>query len=130
MQAIATEPRCPSCGSPRQARIVYGLVEMTPEVRDRIEQGAITLGGCCISSENPEWRCLDCHHEWGISQQSRRILECVEVSGSRGADETGPPWHRVLGWLLAVPLSIVVVVLLLVISRVIPAIRTADTRVR
>jgi hypothetical protein len=94
---------------------------MTPEVRDRIEQGSITLGGCCISGEDPEWRCLDCRHEWGASQQSRRLLECIEVNGSRGADGTERLWHRVLGWLLDAPFFIVFKVVLLVVFRVIPA---------
>ena len=53
--------KCPVCGSKRVVRILYGLP--APEVFDDVEKGKIALGGCCITDNDPYWKCLDCDTE-------------------------------------------------------------------
>lgn len=51
---------CPSCGSPRIAPIVYGKLKETPELHEKVRAGKIVRGGCCITYDNPRWRCVKC----------------------------------------------------------------------
>jgi len=60
-------PACPSCGSKRVARILYGLPDDTPELLSEIKVGKATLGGCCIDDNDPKWKCHDCLLKWGTS---------------------------------------------------------------
>lgn len=55
--------KCPSCGSSKVLPIVYGLPSL--DLMRDVERGRVALGGCCISDNDPEWRCADCGHEWG-----------------------------------------------------------------
>ena len=50
--------KCPKCGSPKVAPILYGLP--APEAFEDAEAGKIALGGCVITGDDPAWRCLDC----------------------------------------------------------------------
>ena len=52
--------KCPQCGSSRIANILYGMPEFSPEFEKRIEDGKIALGGCCISNDDPVWKCVEC----------------------------------------------------------------------
>lgn len=61
--------RCPDCGSTRQAYIHYGYCPpslRTARFQARIDAGLVVLGGCCVHSDDPAWRCRDCGREWGI----------------------------------------------------------------
>jgi hypothetical protein len=51
---------CPSCGSPRIARILYGLPAFDKELENALSQGTVTLGGCVVTGDDPEWECLQC----------------------------------------------------------------------
>ena len=55
---------CPTCKSPRLARIVYGFVDVS-ELGDDLESGRIVLGGCAVSKSSPRWRCNTCGREGG-----------------------------------------------------------------
>ena len=52
--------KCPQCGSTKIADILYGLPDYSPEFEKRIEGGKIALGGCCISNDDPIWKCTEC----------------------------------------------------------------------
>ncbi|MGH2995267.1 MAG: hypothetical protein ACRDON_03105 [Gaiellaceae bacterium] len=41
--------------------IVYGLIE---DLRP-FAGLAVDFGGCCVSPDDPAWRCDDCGHTWG-----------------------------------------------------------------
>ena len=56
---------CPECGSKKVAGILYGLPMFDDELERRLSAGEITLGGCCITGDDPLWRCTECHHGWG-----------------------------------------------------------------
>ena len=122
---LVTEPACPDCGSSRQALIFYGMPEFTDDLRARLEAGSVVLGGCCISGEDPEWRCLDCRLEWGLSRQSRHLYELAGSSGS-GAPE--PLWLRLLSWFFMAMLFVPVKVVCVIAFKVVPAIHRATDR--
>lgn len=51
---------CPTCGSPRVARVAYGYP--SPALNEASERGEVLLGGCLVSgdSSDPPWACVDC----------------------------------------------------------------------
>ena len=51
---------CPSCGARPMATIRYGLQQLTPELAEELESGRVTLGGCCVSDDDPRWECSEC----------------------------------------------------------------------
>jgi DNA-directed RNA polymerase subunit RPC12/RpoP len=51
---------CPACGSQRIAKIKYGKLKETPELHEMERTGQVIRGGCCITFDNPRFRCLDC----------------------------------------------------------------------
>jgi hypothetical protein len=50
--------KCPNCGSLKIARIVYGLVDLTPELEKDLKEGKVALGGCVIGEA--KWECVGC----------------------------------------------------------------------
>jgi hypothetical protein len=113
------ERTCPACGSSRQALLLYGMLELTDELRARLEAGKVALGGCCVSPDHPGWRCLDCRREWGVSEQARYLYE---LAGSGGSSPLPSLGVRLLIGIFFVPLAILAMVLRLVIFVIIPAI--------
>ena len=49
---------CPSCTKAKLVPIVYGLPG--PETRQDFEMGLISLGGCCVTDNDPELECFRC----------------------------------------------------------------------
>ena len=62
MNAKRKPPNCPECGSENAARIAFGYP--SEEMIEQSERGDIVLGGCCVTEDDPEWRCKDCENEW------------------------------------------------------------------
>jgi len=52
--------KCPACKSSRIANILYGMLAFSPKLEKELDAGRIMTGGCCISDDDPEWRCYDC----------------------------------------------------------------------
>jgi len=52
--------KCPVCRSSKIARIRYGMPVFSPKLEKQINAGKIILGGCCITNDDPEWKCLAC----------------------------------------------------------------------
>jgi hypothetical protein len=70
MIRVKRKPRkCPQCGSAKIADILYGLPIFSPELEKELKDGKIELGGCCISDDDPIWRCVDC--ETDIYKETR-----------------------------------------------------------
>jgi primosomal protein N' len=58
---LAKKPdKCPNCGSDKIADILYGLPAFSPSLEKMIEDQEIVLGGCCVSDEDPTWKCTAC----------------------------------------------------------------------
>jgi hypothetical protein len=51
---------CPVCGSKRIAAYLYGLPMLSDELDKEISEGKIVLGSCCITDDDPYFRCLEC----------------------------------------------------------------------
>ena len=49
---------CPACKSRRIATIIWGMP--SSEVIPDLESGKVVCGGCCVSTVDPSWECLDC----------------------------------------------------------------------
>ena len=50
---------CPNCGSPRVARIQYGLIAPDEELKRKIHAGEVILGGC-VCEVGLDWKCMQC----------------------------------------------------------------------
>jgi tetratricopeptide (TPR) repeat protein len=68
-RACPEERECPACGSAAVARILYGYPRFTDELNQRLAEGTVALGGCCIDKDSPDWHCNHCGYEWGDSRQ-------------------------------------------------------------
>lgn len=56
--------QCPACGSKSIARIQYGLPVYSEELQKQLDSGAVVLGGCCVTGEDPRWHCNACENRW------------------------------------------------------------------
>lgn len=57
---IRKPKNCPKCGKAPLASIVYGMPIMNAELERKLKEGKATLGGCCVSDEDPTWECTHC----------------------------------------------------------------------
>ena len=53
--------RCPACESEKIARILYGMPAFSEELHNKLNNKEIVLGGCCITGDDPTWKCVDCN---------------------------------------------------------------------
>ncbi len=60
---VSKPKKCPECGSTRVANILFGMPAFSKEIEEKIHEGKIVLGGCCISDDDPKWKCIDCSTE-------------------------------------------------------------------
>ena len=51
---------CPNCNSPRIATIQYGYPRFSKELEQDLAEGKIVLGGCCITDDDPDYKCVEC----------------------------------------------------------------------
>jgi hypothetical protein len=57
---VKRKPRkCPACGAENLVRIVYGMP--SADLFEKAEAGLIALGGCCVTADDPSWRCMSCN---------------------------------------------------------------------
>ena len=56
--------KCPMCQQKAGARIIWGMPSMTVEVEAGINKGTLVLGGCIVSPDDADFRCVECGHEW------------------------------------------------------------------
>lgn len=52
--------KCPKCKQTPLASILYGMPAFNEELKRKMDEGTITLGGCCISNDDPAWECTHC----------------------------------------------------------------------
>ncbi len=52
--------RCPQCGHYPVASILYGMPAYDDELKRKIEEGRIAIGGCIESPDFPTWVCSKC----------------------------------------------------------------------
>jgi len=56
---------CTVCDSSNIAKILYGKPNWNDEMKEKIDSGELTLGGCFMSKDNPVYACNDCHARFG-----------------------------------------------------------------
>ena len=56
---------CPSCDAQNTSLILYGLPSFDDQLKQDLDKGLISLGGCDLMETNPKLRCNQCGHEWG-----------------------------------------------------------------
>lgn len=52
--------KCPRCGHRPVAEILYGEPAFDVWLEQKINEGRITLGGCCVTPDDPAWKCARC----------------------------------------------------------------------
>jgi len=58
---LARKPvQCPECTGRPVATIMYGLPDFTDELEQKLQSGKTVLGGCCITNDDPQWKCTCC----------------------------------------------------------------------
>ena len=62
----AESPQCPTCGSSSVASILYGMPDFSDELQRELDAKRVTLGGCCITGDDPQWHCNECHEEFSL----------------------------------------------------------------
>ena len=53
---------CPKCSKNDIRQIVAG--RPSKEGFEMIERGEAVIGTCFASLDRPDWRCMQCNHEW------------------------------------------------------------------
>ena len=51
---------CPRCGHKPVAEILYGEPAFDEWLEQKINEGLIILGGCCVTPDDPAWECARC----------------------------------------------------------------------
>ncbi len=70
---------CPSCGFTPVGEIIYSNPEQIEDLRLKIEEGKIVLGGiCAVEAFRPQWACKRCgceiYKDDELSDEMRDIL--------------------------------------------------------
>lgn len=64
---------CPACGHQPVASLLFGLPDMSDDLKRDVEQERIVLGGCCVTGDEPAWQCGQCGWQgWRESPRRRR----------------------------------------------------------
>ncbi len=60
IERVQKPRKCPECGQVPLASVLYGMPAFDEELERKMKEGKITLGGCCISLDDPAWECTHC----------------------------------------------------------------------
>jgi rubrerythrin len=60
IERVRKPKKCPACGANSVASIMYGMPAFSDDLERKINEGSITLGGCCITEDDPTWECTYC----------------------------------------------------------------------
>jgi hypothetical protein len=66
---------CPACQLKAGVKILFGFPSY--KMFERSERGEIALGGCVLSEESPDYRCLSCGHEWQIVRRQTEVDDAL-----------------------------------------------------
>ncbi len=54
------------------ASILYGMPTFSEKLQRELDEGRTTLGGCCVSEDDPAWECSQCGVKIFRSQEKKR----------------------------------------------------------
>ena len=60
IERVSKPVRCPTCGHSPVASILWGLPVFSEKLEKDLDAGRMTLGGCIVSGDDPEWKCQKC----------------------------------------------------------------------
>jgi hypothetical protein len=60
-KSVKKPDKCPECGSSKIAEILFGLPAFSPSLEKKVKTREIVLGGCCITNDDPSWKCVTCN---------------------------------------------------------------------
>jgi len=79
---------CPQCHSKQVAEVVYGVPHYSEKFQAELNSGRICLGGSWAWDKSPQWRCLSCRHEWGLTGYA---LALHAIEQAETPDPSGDP---------------------------------------
>ena len=56
---------CPICGSSNVGEYLFGYPAYSYELEEKVNNGEIILGGCCIAEDSPKYHCNECEEDFG-----------------------------------------------------------------
>jgi (p)ppGpp synthase/HD superfamily hydrolase len=62
LEQLMRRPDCPRCGAGDVVPIVTGLPGGS--LFDQAARGEVELRACCVTGDDPDWRCRRCMHAW------------------------------------------------------------------
>ena len=62
---MSRKQTCPNCNSKFIAKIFWGYPGDFESMEEQVERKEIDMGGCLVSSHDPEWECNECGNQWG-----------------------------------------------------------------
>ena len=74
---------CPQCHCKQVAEILYGVPHHSEALQAELDSGRICLGGSWAWDESPQWRCLSCKHEWGLTGYALALHEIEHREGQQ-----------------------------------------------
>lgn len=77
----ARPAECPQCHSKEVAEILYGVPHYSEALQAELDSGRICIGGSWSWDESPQWRCLSCKHEWGLTGYALALREIESREG-------------------------------------------------
>lgn len=60
IERVRKPKKCPACGYSPLASILYGMPNFSADLEQMINEGNITFGGCCVTGDDPTWKCKRC----------------------------------------------------------------------
>jgi len=63
------------------AEILNGMPHYSEALQAKLDSGQICLGGSWAWDESPQWRCLSCKHEWGLTGYALALREIERREG-------------------------------------------------
>ena len=60
VERVQKPRKCPECGKAPIASILYGMPAFDEDLEQKMNEGRIALGGCCVSDDDPAWECTNC----------------------------------------------------------------------
>ena len=55
--------KCPKCGSKKLAPILYGMPAFDEEMKRKLDNRELVLGGCGITGADPQYHCFGCYRD-------------------------------------------------------------------